>query len=286
MKRRDALKIEFSQVDLGDGDADGVIVRETICLGQGDNSACAQVGVISATDLTEVPFKAMPHDGVVGLGLDALRVGQAMNFLGHLAMGIEDFTPQFAIGLGHMGGEISFGGYDPTRLAGPLRWLPVARPEDGFWQVWIRSVPVGNITVDACTGGCRGLVDTGASKLGVPVPSAAKLQAALTTVPEPGVGCTGPALQFELDGFSLTLRAEDYSSTACEPHVTPMPLPDPPFGGVYVLGETFLKRYYTVFDWGTRQMGFALATGRFVRIGQPAPEAVGKPTPQPFELFA
>ena len=42
--------------------------------------------------------------------------------------------------------------------------------QDGFWEVAIQSVRLGNLTVHACAAphGCRGIIDTGASRLGAP----------------------------------------------------------------------------------------------------------------------
>lgn len=273
---RDFLTIDFTQVDLGEGQAKGFVVQDKVCLSGG---SCADVGVVELTRMSEVPFRAMPHDGILGLGLGGLIAGPGLNFLERWAT-TSGKAREFGMHLGAAGGEIIFGGHDPKRLAAPLRWFPVALPEEGYWAVWIREVRVGNVTIDACAGGCRGIVDTASSKLGVPLPMAPRLTAALASAPEAGAGCRGPDLDLELGGFSLTLRAADYADESCAPDLAPLPLPDPPFGGVYTLGEAVLRRYYAAFDWETKRVGFSPLAGRFVRLGSPAPRAVGRPTPE------
>ena len=36
--------------------------------------------------------------------------------------------------------------------------------QDGFWEVSVQAVRLGNRTVDSCESGCRGIIDTGASR--------------------------------------------------------------------------------------------------------------------------
>lgn len=38
------------------------------------------------------------------------------------------------------------------------------RRQDGFWEVSVQAVRLGNRTLDSCESGCRGIIDTGASR--------------------------------------------------------------------------------------------------------------------------
>jgi len=277
--------IEFAQVDLGSGEVTGDFMQDVVCMAAG---FCTRVGVVAAVQMTDTPFGGMPHDGIVGLGMDGLSFG-GFNFLG-----LQGLPRQFALTLRGDAGFLTFGGLDSARPpARPFQWVPVDRPAEGYWQVRIRSVRVGNRTVDACTAGCRGIVDTGASFLGVPVPVMPKLQATLTSFPAPGVGCLGESLHLDLDdATTLTLRPADYAGVGCTSLRMNSMIAlqsEPGFDGVFVLGETVLRRYDTVFDAASKRIGFALASPQAVRIGPPTQDAAerhvgGSPTSKAEDL--
>jgi len=269
---RDTVSIGFSSHDLGDGRVTGELVRERVCLeSQTGADTCALVGLVAATLMTDVPFKAMPYDGRVGLGLAGLSINPLFNFLGRLVADSPGLAPRFGLFLGRRSGELALGGYNPARLAAPLEWTPVDRPEEGYWQVRVRAVRAGNRSLGYCGEGgvvCRAIIDTGASHLGVPAALVPALRGALTAVPgggEPGgLLCLGPDLHLELDGTTLSLGAEDYAGAApgCEPLLTPLQLPQESFAGAFVLGEAILRRHYLAFDLDPPRVGFAPALGR------------------------
>lgn len=275
-------EIEFSQMELGDGVVTGGVVSERLCMGRTlgsqaarGNTACAEnLEVVSAETMTDVPFRAMHHDGIVGLGLEELWLGPKSGFLSRLASSISGLRRQFSISLGRNEGELSFGGYDTTRITEPLEWFPVAREREGFWQVWISRVRVGNHTIDPCLTGCRAIIDTGASGLAVPKALLLRLRAALAPSPATGVGCKGPNLHLDLGdagnpntGTALWFKAEDYAGPACEPQLMPFDSGEARFANVFVLGVNMLRPYQTVFDWGAKRIGFSRSKGRFVRLG-------------------
>jgi saccharopepsin len=266
----------------GEGSAKGDLLQERICLPAGDPlssdsaATCTHVGIVSMTEMTDIPFRPMPHDGVVGLGLDGLPAGPAFSLLRALGPSMS-MRPQFGVRYGASGGEIAFGGYNPAHLAPgvSLAWSPVERPQEGLWQVNIRAVRIGNRTLDYCSGAraCRGVVDTSSARLGIP----AELFPLFHE--EQLAGCQGPLLHLDLNGATLTLRPEDYLADAassevsagavateaeppragCTALLTPLRLPKE-FAGTFVLGEPVLRRYYTVFDGEEPpRIGFGLA---------------------------
>lgn len=277
--------------DLGDGEVEGHIIFDRFCLSSdGRSRLCADMGLVAATTMTDLPFRAMPHDGVVGLGLEGLAVNPAFNFLGRLAGDGESAAPadlrQFSLFLGSQSGELTFGGYDEKRLASPLEWAPVVEPDAGYWQVEIRGIRVGNTTLSACQDvSCRGIIDNGASQIGVPAAFGRELLAALGDH-----SCTGgPDLHIDLGsddapGPTLTLRPEDYAGggpTCSGPQISELDLPDELLNTI-LLGEPILRRYYSVFDWGSSRVGFGIArpeTAAEADAGAAAAEAEAAATP-------
>jgi len=295
LSRRDRGTIGLQSIDVGSGTVKGTFVRDQVCV-QGDTDdeseetepRCFPLSMLSASSMADMPFGLEPYDGTVGLGLLAMSVSKEFNFLAGFHQGYGDghggyFPNSFGLHLGgdEDGGEITFGGYDVKRLTHPLKWAPVADPQEGRWQVAISAIRVGNNTLDACKNrACRAAMDYSASLLGVPSSLATGLETVLAFEASPsgfGDGCqylAVPDIHLELEsGVTLTLPAEDFVSDfghkkgltlkpSCEPLLTHHHA-DEPLGGqdVFILGESILRRYYTFFDAEAMSVGFSLAAG-------------------------
>lgn len=194
-----------------------------------------------------------------------------------------DMIPQFGMFVSpddNMPSEISFGGHNTERVAGELKWVPVVKPELGHWQVQIRSVKVGNETIDLCNSGeCAAIVDTGTSLVGAPRQIVQRMQMLLARVvdgnPADGIDCRGypgPQVTFDLGGVEVVLGPEDYSRPAglrivtnatnetqfvCRASLLPMEELEELGSKMWIFGEPVLRKYYSVFDWQENQIGFA-----------------------------
>merc|ERR550532_3474283 len=58
---------------------------------------------------------------------------------------------------------------------------------------------------------------------------------------------------------STSIAANDEASQTCTPRLMPVNLPAPLGPKLFILGEPILSRYYTVFDWHAKQIGFGLS---------------------------
>mmetsp|Transcript_58163 Transcript_58163/g.180158 ORF Transcript_58163/g.180158 Transcript_58163/m.180158 type:complete len:490 (+) Transcript_58163:146-1615(+) len=326
-------------IGFGTGEVTGEFVKEEVCLGGSQPrsssdalplpASCVDMHVVTAVDMSTQPFKSFGFDGILGLGLDSLALSHNFSFFGQFSDRSWAFAAQFAAFLteGEDGeeSEIAFGGHNPVRTLEPLSWAPVALPEEGHWAVEILAVRVGGVALDFCrSGGCRGVVDTGTSHLGVPSPLDKEVARLLTRNAHGFEDCRlidAPIVEIELVGRNLSLSAENYmrrmplredidvsSPTGvtmprhqdevemqtspramaaaltnqrrlraeasgkpdkkaalqryCRPKLMPVNLPAPLGPKVFILGEPVLHRYYTVFDWSSRQIGFGLAANR------------------------
>lgn len=277
--KQDSAVIGVSHPELGDGSLHGTLVTEVACLSSSkdEKMLCATMGIVAATEMTDIPFRALPYDGMFGLGLEALSVDPAFNFLAQLtATGLttEHSPPSrvFGIYLGASGGEVAFGHPNLQRLKSredSFQWAQVLRPKDGYWQFSLSALVVGNQTF-ACAPGtapaqpCRVILDSSATSVGVPASLFPALQEALRPLPAEEGGCSGQPLDFAFPGVGtedvhLTLTADDYTTGVnCELLLTALQLPEE-FQGTILLGEPLMRRYYTVFDTSQKQVGFGLA---------------------------
>jgi len=290
---RDQVAIAY-----GTGEIVGEFSREAVCMmsHEGEvgavalekNLDCVQVRVIQATEMTDEPFKQFEFDGVLGLGLESLALDPEFSFYGQLRRNQPSLLPIFGVFIAKedsSASEISFGGHDPERVASELQWAPVTHPESGHWQLAVRSIRVGNETLELCeSGDCTAIADTGTSLLGVPKAFVQKMHWLLArkVEDEPSDGSfpdcryqTGPDIVLDLgNGLEITIGPEEYSRPAalrvitnatgeeqviCRASLLPVDEIPSISPKTWILGEPVLRKYYTAYDWDKQRIGFAPA---------------------------
>jgi len=279
--KRDQLNITF-----GMGRVVGEFVQDIVCLGQ-NSSDCMELRLVVAKYMSPDPFGLFSFDGVLGLGLDALTLNPRFNFFGQMvAQGLVT-EPRFAVYLArHENGQnaITFGGHEDRCAASEIQWTPVAKQELGYWQVQIKAVRIGDLVLDDCAdGGCRAILDTGTSLLSVPRQSSRTMHSLLAR-PLPGEGVDhskidcrtvpGAQIHFDLGVTVISLGVEDYSRPApynattpgsdkwrmyCRSLLLPVDIAPPLGPRVFIWGEPVLRKYYTVYDWASKRIGFSVA---------------------------
>jgi len=262
---RDTAKIGFYTTGSENSTGlEGVFVRELVCLGDHVESpgsrdlACSSVALLTATTVQDATFRDRPQDGMVGLALPGQSINPSFNVLKCLST--DGLRPQFGFWVSDDAheAEMTFGGHDKERFAGPLLWTPVAVPEKGHWVGDIVGIRVGDKKVGMCTHseGCRGLLDT--SSPGIVVPG--DMSKDIMEIVKAGKGpeCKLPNLSFEFrGGIVLTLTVEDYAGPQCEAEIRTHRIQEDVVGApLIMLGEPLMRAYYTVFDWGSLRLGF------------------------------
>lgn len=263
---------------------------------QGDG--CVDLHMIAATEMSEDPFSSFQFDGVMGLGLDALSQTSAFNFL-ETAASLGAWSPMpeaertFAVFLAiseQEQSQITFGGWDVSRLPDgeSFSWNHVRDASFGYWQLDVVGITANGIALDFCRkGGCRAIVDTGSSLLGVPSALGRALVKTLRHSANHDGLCDGvlPKLEINLGNFTVELDPTDYArpemgsrelqatadkaatnptqgaatNGSCIPMLMHMDLPEPLGPKTMILGEPVLQKYYTAFDAGAQRIGFVLA---------------------------
>lgn len=218
-------------------------------------------------NLTKIRF--LQFDGILGLGYDTISVnGIVPPFYQMLNQKMLD-EPKFAFYLGGSdkdGGEAVFGGIDESHYEGKITYAPVRRK--AYWEVALDAVKLGEDEMPLEDTGAA--IDTGTSLIALPSEIAEIInkeigatkgwQGAYT------VECdkipSMPDLTLTMDGKPYTLTAKDYilqtSESSCISAFTGLDIP-PPLGPIWIVGDVFLRKYYTIYDLGKNAVGFAKA---------------------------
>lgn len=169
-----------------------------------------------------------------------------------------------------VGGELILGGTDPQYYTGELHYVNVTRK--AYWQIGVTGIEVGN-QLTLCKASCQAIVDTGTSLITGPVNEIRALQKAIGALPlimgEYMIDCKKipslPVVSFNIGGKMYNLTGEDYvinesqkGIPICLSGFMAMDIP-PPAGPLWILGDVFIGKYYTVFDRNTDRVGFATA---------------------------
>ncbi|XP_042781979.1 renin isoform X1 [Panthera leo] len=226
------------------------------------------------TELPLIPFMLAKFDGILGMGFPAQAVGGVTPVFDHiLSQGVlkEDvFSVYYSRNSHLLGGEVVLGGSDPQYYQGNFHYVSVSKT--GSWQIKMKGVSVRSATL-VCEEGCMVVVDTGASYISGPTSSLRLLMETLgakeLSPNEYVVNCkqvpTLPDISFHLGGRAYTLTSADYvlkdsygNDGLCTLALHGLDVP-PPTGPVWVLGASFIRKFYTEFDRHNNRIGFALA---------------------------
>nr|KAF6316491.1 renin [Pipistrellus kuhlii] len=229
------------------------------------------------TELPAIPFMLAKFDGVLGMGFPAQAVAGVTPIFDHIlsqrVLKEEVFSVYYSRNSknSHLqGGEIVLGGSDPQYYQGSFHYVSISKP--GSWQIMMKGVSVRSSTL-LCKEGCMAVVDTGASYISGPTSSLRLLMETVgareLSTDEYVVSCqqvpTLPDISFHLGGRAYTLTSADYvlqdpysNDNLCTLALHGMDIP-PPTGPVWILGASFIRKFYTEFDRRNNRIGFALA---------------------------
>jgi len=215
-------------------------------------------------------YKVGKFDGILGMAWPRISVDGIppvfQNMVTQKAVGESVFS--FHLGKDGASGELVIGGVDNSHYSGDLHYLPLSN--ETYWEVELQGMSIGGKSV---TNVQRAILDTGTSVLAGPtaeVEAIAKQIGAHPVLPfgpykkEFIVPCSKldklPSLAITLGGKDFTLTASDYTldiaKTECMFGFTGIDMP-PEVGELWILGDVFLRKFYTVFDVGQRRVGIA-----------------------------
>jgi saccharopepsin len=224
-----------------------------------------------ATSEPGLAFAFGRFDGILGLGYDTISVnGIVPPFYNMINQGLLD-EPVFAFYLGSTENgeedesEAIFGGINKDHYTGKLTKIPLRRK--AYWEVALDKITFGDASAELDNTGV--ILDTGTSLIALPSTLAELLNKEIGAKKgyngQYTVECDKrdslPDLTFTLTGHDFTIGPHDYIlevQGSCISSFMGMDFPEP-VGPLAILGDAFLRRWYSVYDLSDNSVGLALA---------------------------
>mmetsp|Transcript_17124 Transcript_17124/g.43550 ORF Transcript_17124/g.43550 Transcript_17124/m.43550 type:complete len:414 (+) Transcript_17124:130-1371(+) len=270
--------VEKIKVSFGTGSVTARIVEDVVCLGA-KSAICDRADVLMAEHMDDYPFSIVPYDGVLGLGLTESSTAPAFNILGRLSekMKNDRFAIWLATDVDKAAGdnsELSLGDWKNERTASEFMWTSLSR-ETGFWEVQLEDVWVGSdateLTLPTCTAGhCYAVLDSGTTLIAGPPGEIQAIKGALGVREDCSNLGELQNLAFKINGYVMSLEPQDYvlqDSTGCHAQLMELRMPKPK-GPAFLLGQIFLRKFYTVFDRDSLKIGMAVAMHASAKPGE------------------
>lgn len=254
---------EFA-IRYGSGSVKGYISQDTLQIG---DLTIENQDFGEATEEPGLAFAFGRFDGILGLGYDTISVNRVTPpFYNMINQGLID-EPVFAFYIGDDGSESEaiFGGVDTSHYTGKMINLPLRRK--AYWEVDLDSITFDQETAEFDNTGV--ILDTGTSLIALP--------SALAELVNKQIGAkkgfngaytvdcskrtSAPDMTFTLSGYNFTISASDYIleiQGSCLSGFIGLDIPEPA-GPLIILGDVFLRKYYSVYDLGNSVVGLAKA---------------------------
>ena len=253
---------EFN-IQYGSGAVSGVFADDTVVLADDIAVVHQKFATIHDAAGMGIGYAFGYFDGILGLGFDSISVG-GVETVFHNAMDQGQVEKaMFAFYLGdNADGELTFGGYDEDKFEGDLTWVSLS--DATYWRIDMDGVKIGSFS----TGKTDAIVDSGTSLITGPSSDiraiANEIGAQPTITGQYTVDCEKleeiPAITWSIDGADYTVAGKDLviqSGGMCIFAMMGMDFPAP--GPQWILGDVFMRKYYTVFDYDGKRVGFAEA---------------------------
>ncbi|KAI9318436.1 aspartic peptidase domain-containing protein [Dichotomocladium elegans] len=267
------------------GDGSGVtgkVGKDTIHLGSDLSYANQTIGLATAESIDFVTDTEL--DGLFGLGFPSLAVIDKKQSIVQ-GMKEQNLIDQAIVGV-YLGrardggsGQITFGKTDPAHYQGELKYVPVT--SERYWQVELNSMKIAG--VEALKGPIGAIVDTGTTLIVLPTELSKAIHAAipgarfsttygwrmpceLRSTNKVNGGTDDMTVAFSLGEHEFHVKMSDLIRERAAPNAAGDKTEKLCYSGIaeartpfIILGDTFLRSYYSVYDFDRKAVGLAPA---------------------------
>uniref|UniRef100_A0AC35UD00 Peptidase A1 domain-containing protein n=1 Tax=Rhabditophanes sp. KR3021 TaxID=114890 RepID=A0AC35UD00_9BILA len=254
----------------GTGSIEGIIYHDRICFGSTETEFCTDINQGFGCAMTESGsnLKESRFDGIMGLGIYGDNVTQPLDYIfknkNICKEEVFAFWLNRQLNSDENGGEITICGVNKNHFNGEIFYLDVI--DSNYWRIKMDGVYV--FDEEIILNGSA-LIDTGTSLIIGPIDAVEMIHSRLSGKKMAGgeyeLDCNNlsylPAVVFVFDGKPFSLDAENYviHTTRNQKKVCLscfMGL-DMDRDKLWILGNNFIGKFYTVFDKKNKRIGFA-----------------------------
>jgi len=249
---------ESFSVQYGTGDVSGTLANDTFSF-----AGLKLEMTLGIANVTSSDFSSYPMDGI--LGLSQLQVNGQPNFIQTLVGAKLLQSNVFGISISRSGdgpnlGEINFGAPDTSRFSGSLSYTSVASNGESDWAIPMDSI--GWAGQDSGLTGRTAYLDTGTSFIFCPADDAKAFHALIpgSDLQSDGVTyhvpcTTTDAATVTFSGVTYNISSEDWVGPNVDGACTSNIYGQPVVNDGWLLGDTFLKNVYALFDVDQNRVG-------------------------------
>lgn len=189
--------------------------------------------------------------------------------------------------------EFILGEPDQKYYVGNIHWVKVSKKQ--FWEIKLDDILINGKNINLCTKGCNAAIDTGTSLITGPsndIQTLLKEYLIMNSCNKEDLNSM-PTISFVIGGIKYNLESKDYvlsskkdkvssfieisskkvkykslssslslnayentKDVICTRAFAPLDI-EPPKGPIWVLGDVFIKKYFTIFNRDDNMIGFA-----------------------------
>ncbi|KAJ3321750.1 Vacuolar protease A [Boothiomyces sp. JEL0866] len=216
--------------------------------------------------------KTPERDGLLGLGFNEIsKISSALhgsnaNWFDSLRLAGDNNVFSFFLSLSEQDtGELTIGGYDPSRIDGEIYYFPLS--SSNSWEINIKEMKfqIGTQIEQAQISYTDALLDTGSTNIYLEQSVADRINSIVGGVYDSNrknyiIDCKqisdGPDISFVIQDTTFSIPSTYYISQAsgyCFTRIKPTPAKN------VIFGDLFMKAFYTIFDKGNKRIGLAVA---------------------------
>ena len=243
------------KIQYGSGPVAGTLSTDVVIIGDifVKNVTFAEITDVSGLGLA---YSLGKFDGILGLAFQSISVDNLSPVFVHMVEDNLVTLPVFAFTLkDNADGLLSFGEYDQSKL---MNWVSLSSKT--YWEIVVDDLSYDGKSVSTTL---NAIIDSGTSLIAGPTADIATFAKQIGATPvvngEYTINCTA-----DLKDFVIIINKQTYnipsskylinSSGTCILGFVGIDVPNHP---LWILGDVFMRTYYTVFDYGNSRIGFA-----------------------------